>query len=102
MQRIKMGIYSDNIKINNRKEKSSYKLKKNDQVVLYNFSFGYCLNSVLSNHQPAVPKYGTAGDGSKTLWIRGGNHPHHDRQGQALLSRLHHQNESRRRERPQF
>ena len=36
---IEKNIRKGNIKINNRKEKSSYKLKKNDQVVLYNFSF---------------------------------------------------------------
>ena len=36
---IEKNIRKGNIKINNIKEKSSYKLKKNDQVILYNFSF---------------------------------------------------------------
>ena len=36
---IEKKIRKGNIKINNKKEKSSYKLKKNDKVVLYNFNF---------------------------------------------------------------
>ena len=36
---IEKNIRKGNIKINNKKEKSSYKLKKNDKVVLYNFNF---------------------------------------------------------------
>jgi len=36
---IEKNIRKGNIKINNKKEKSSYKLKKNNQVILYNFSF---------------------------------------------------------------
>ena len=36
---IEKNIRKGNIKINNKREKSSYKLKKNDKVVLYNFSF---------------------------------------------------------------
>ena len=36
---IEKNIRKGNIKINNKKEKSSYKLKKNDKVILYNFNF---------------------------------------------------------------
>jgi len=36
---IEKNIRKGNIKVNNKKEKSSYKLKKNDQVILHNFSF---------------------------------------------------------------
>lgn len=36
---IEKNIRKGNIKINNKKEKSSYKLKKNDQIILYNFNF---------------------------------------------------------------
>ena len=36
---VEKNIRKGNIKINNKKEKSSYKLKKNDKVVLYNFNF---------------------------------------------------------------
>jgi len=36
---IEKSIRKGNIKINNKKEKSSYKLKKNDQIILYNFVF---------------------------------------------------------------
>ena len=36
---VEKNIRKGNIKINNKKEKSSYKLKKDDKVVLYNFSF---------------------------------------------------------------
>tara|TARA_Y100000590_G_C15659520_1_gene992026 strand:- start:119 stop:1036 length:918 start_codon:yes stop_codon:yes gene_type:complete len=36
---IEKNIRRGNIKINNRKEKSSYKLRKNDRVYLYNFNF---------------------------------------------------------------
>ena len=36
---IEKNIRRGNIKINKRKEKSSYKLKHNDEVVLYNFNF---------------------------------------------------------------
>ena len=36
---IAKNIRKGNIKINNKKEKSSYKLKKNDKVILYNFNF---------------------------------------------------------------
>ena len=34
---IEKNIRRGNIKINNKKEKGSYKLKKNDKVSLYNF-----------------------------------------------------------------
>jgi len=36
---IEKNIRKGNIKINNKKEKSLYKLKKNDEVILYNFNF---------------------------------------------------------------
>jgi len=36
---IEKSIRKGNIKINNKKEKSLYKLKKGDQVILYNFNF---------------------------------------------------------------
>jgi len=36
---IEKNIRKGNVKINNKKEKSSYKLKKNDEVSLYNFIF---------------------------------------------------------------
>jgi len=36
---IEKNIRKGNIKINNKKEKSSYKFKKNDKVDLYNFNF---------------------------------------------------------------
>jgi len=36
---IEKNIRKGNIKINNKKKKSSYKLKKDDQVILYNFTF---------------------------------------------------------------
>jgi len=36
---IEKNIRKGNIKINNKKEKSSFKLKKKDQITLYNFSF---------------------------------------------------------------
>jgi len=36
---IEKNIRRGNIKINNKKEKSSYKLKKNDKVFLYNFNY---------------------------------------------------------------
>ena len=36
---IEKNIRRGNIKINNKKEKSSYKLKKNDKVLLYNFNY---------------------------------------------------------------
>ena len=36
---IEKNIRKGNIKINSKKEKSSYKLKKNDQIILYNFNF---------------------------------------------------------------
>jgi len=36
---IEKNIRRSNIKVNNKKEKSSYKLKENDVVVLYNFTF---------------------------------------------------------------
>ena len=36
---IEKNIRRGNIKINNKKEKSSYKLKINDRVILYNFTF---------------------------------------------------------------
>jgi len=36
---IEKSIRRGNIKINNKKEKSSYKLKKNDKVFLYNFNY---------------------------------------------------------------
>ena len=36
---IEKNIRKGNIKINNKKEKSSYKLKKNDKIFLYNFNY---------------------------------------------------------------
>ena len=36
---IEKNIRRGNVKINNKKEKSSYKLKKNDKVSLYNFNY---------------------------------------------------------------
>ena len=36
---IEKNIRRGNVKINNKKEKSSYKLKKNDKVLLYNFNY---------------------------------------------------------------
>ena len=36
---IEKNIRKGKIKVNNKKEKSSYKLKKNDKIVLYNFNF---------------------------------------------------------------
>ncbi len=36
---VEKNIRKGNIKINNKKEKSSYKLKKDNQIILYNFSF---------------------------------------------------------------
>ena len=36
---IEKNIRKGNIKINSKKKKSSYKLKKNDQIILYNFNF---------------------------------------------------------------
>ena len=36
---IEKNIRKGNIKINNKKSKSSYKLQKKDQVILYNISF---------------------------------------------------------------
>ena len=36
---IERNIRKGNIKINNKKEKSSYKFKRNDKVTLYNFTF---------------------------------------------------------------
>ena len=36
---IEKNLRKGNIKVNNKKEKSSYKLRKNDQIVIYNISF---------------------------------------------------------------
>ena len=36
---IEKNIRKGNIKVNNKKEKSSHKLKKNDQIILYNIVF---------------------------------------------------------------
>ena len=36
---IEKNIRKGNIKINNKKEKSLYKLRKDDRVILYNFNF---------------------------------------------------------------
>ena len=46
---IEKCIRKGNIKINNKKEKSSYKLKKNDQIILYNFSFSAQLHKKKTN-----------------------------------------------------
>ena len=35
---IEKNIRKGNIKVNNKKKKSSYKLQKNDQVFVYNFN----------------------------------------------------------------
>ena len=36
---IEKSIRKGKIKINNKKKKSSYKLQKNDKIILYNFNF---------------------------------------------------------------
>jgi len=36
---IEKNIRKGNIKVNNKKKKSSYKLQKNDQIFVYNFNF---------------------------------------------------------------
>ena len=36
---IEKSIRKGKIKINGKKEKSSYKLKKNDEIILYNFNY---------------------------------------------------------------
>ena len=46
---IEKNIRKGNIKINNKKEKSSYKLKKNDNIILYNFNYSSNKNKKITN-----------------------------------------------------
>ena len=46
---IEKNIRKGNIKINNKKQKSSYKLQKNDQVILYNFRYIYGYKKIRVN-----------------------------------------------------
>ena len=38
---IEKNLRKGNIKVNNKKEKSSYKLRKNDQIVIYNIELSH-------------------------------------------------------------
>ena len=46
---IEKSIRNGKIKINNKKEKSSYKLKKNDNIILYNFNYSSNKNKKITN-----------------------------------------------------
>ena len=51
---IEKNLRKGNIKVNNKKEKSSYKLRKNDQIVIYNISFFPNRHKEKQNHYIAT------------------------------------------------
>ncbi len=52
---IEKNIRKGNIKINNKKEKSSYKLKKNDEITIRNINLVPSINKIKKKSQPYKP-----------------------------------------------
>ena len=53
---IEKNIRKGNIKVNNKKKKSSYKLQKNDQIFVYNFNFKIGKNKIIKTKYRATKK----------------------------------------------
>ena len=53
---IEKSIRKGNIKVNNKKKKSSYKLQKNDQIFVYNFKFKTSINKKIKTKYRATKK----------------------------------------------